>query len=399
MRMKSLLILADDLTGAADCAARCSGAGMPATIALRPPRHPPPAGALALTSDTRHLCAEAAARRVYELVASTRSLAGVTWYKKIDSTLRGNIGAELDAMLVALGRDCALICPAFPAQRRGLRDGYLVSPMPAAPAHLPTLLGQQTPRPVATIALEDVRAGGERLAKRLADARREAQLLVADAMAEQDLEAILDAAARSLPDALLCGSAGMVGALVARQLHAGPANTTRADAALPGGARALLVVGSGSTMARRQIAYLCQHQQVELIEVAPALGEPDGRPPTTDHRLPTTIDDIVLGSRFSVLRDMLLHLPEPPPDAGLEGPAARACAARLAEVAQPLIARLRPAPLILAGGDTASLVLGRLGVEQLTVLRELLPGIALARGADAAGQQILVILKAGNHGD
>ncbi len=39
---------------------------------------------------------------------------------KIDSTLRGNLGAELDAALAALGRDHALICPAFPAQGRGL---------------------------------------------------------------------------------------------------------------------------------------------------------------------------------------------------------------------------------------------------------------------------------------
>src|SRR5206468_1142263 len=108
------------------------------------------------------------------------------WYKKIDSTLRGHLGQELDALLDTLGRSCALVCPAFPAQRRGLADGYLViDPVPAQPLHLPSLLARQSGRSVAAIGLDDVRGGVDRLAERLlAQRARGAELLVADALDE-----------------------------------------------------------------------------------------------------------------------------------------------------------------------------------------------------------------------
>jgi len=70
------------------------------------------------------LPADLAAQRVRALAAGMGEHAESTWYKKIDSTLRGHLGQELDALLDTLGRSCALVCPAFPAQRRGLVDGY-----------------------------------------------------------------------------------------------------------------------------------------------------------------------------------------------------------------------------------------------------------------------------------
>jgi uncharacterized protein YgbK (DUF1537 family) len=375
-----LLILADDLSGAADCAARCRRAGMEITISLRAPAPPLPSGGLAFTSDSRHLPSAAAARRVAELVAGLRELAGITWYKKIDSTLRGNIGSELDAMLDTLGRPCAVICPSFPAQNRGLRAGYLRSPLPMArPAHLPTLLAQQSRREIAAIPLADVEAGAERLADRLAAAcAQAAQLLVVDAMTDQDLRTILAAVAHVLPDALLCGSAGLVGTLTLARSADEPRHSDGAGIAQPGGA-ALLVVGSGSATAHRQIAYLRQYSRIDAIEIDLAADAP-----TEDRRTEG---------------DVLLHLPEPSPQVALDGPHARARAAQLAEAALPIIAGSRPALLALVGGDTAIEVLSRLGIERLTVLRELLPGIPLTVGVDAAGDRRFVIVKAGNHGD
>jgi len=44
-------------------------------------------------------------------------------YKKVDSTLRGNVAAETDAALTASGADLALVAPAFPAAGRTTRDG------------------------------------------------------------------------------------------------------------------------------------------------------------------------------------------------------------------------------------------------------------------------------------
>src|SRR5690349_4479614 len=169
----SLVILADDLTGAADCAARCRQAGVPATICVQPPSIPLPMGAVAVTTDSRHLSPACAAERVRSLLASLRSGHIATWYKKIDSTLRGNIGAELDAMLDTLGQTCVVLCPAFPAQGRGLEGGHLVGTvLPAHPVHVPTLLAGQSMHCVEAIPLSSVRAGSEALARRMDAAHR-----------------------------------------------------------------------------------------------------------------------------------------------------------------------------------------------------------------------------------
>jgi uncharacterized protein YgbK (DUF1537 family) len=353
---------------------------------VRPPAAPLPPGVVAFTSDSRHLPPDAAARRVRDLAGALGHLDGAVWYKKIDSTLRGNIGAELDALLGALDRSCAVVCPAFPSQRRGLHDGYLVCEPPTSdPPHLPALLARQSRHQVAAIPLGAVRAGAEHLAALLAAHAEAARLLVIDGLTDADLRSILDATSRALPGALLCGSAGLVGALAATW----PTPSTRdaeasAPAQLTGAGPALLVVGSGSAAARRQVAHLRRHWPVEAIEIA-------------DAEVSSFLDTCspAPGSRWP---DILLHQPEPPPRAALDGADARARAAALAEAAHAVIARVGPRLLVLVGGDTAIHVLDRLGVERLAVLRELLPGIPLARCV-GDGPAPLVVLKPGGFGD
>jgi uncharacterized protein YgbK (DUF1537 family) len=295
------------------------------------------------------------------------------WYKKIDSTLRGHIGQELDALLDALGRSCALVCPAFPAQRRGLADGTLViDPAPAQPLHLPTLLVRQSRRAVAAIGLADVRGGASELAERLRQQRsRGAELLVADALEEADLQTVLDATLSALPDALLCGSAGLAGTLAAHVAQQSLPHDRLATRPVSG--PALLVIGSGSPMAQRQIAFLKQRGLVAACEYPAAPANATG--------------------------DILLHLAAPAPGAAIDGPAARQLAAQLAGAALPLIDAAHPGLLVLSGGDTAISVLASMGVTRLQVQRELLPGVPLTHGVDAAGRTHAIVLKAGNHGD
>jgi uncharacterized protein YgbK (DUF1537 family) len=242
--------------------------------------------------------------------------------------------------------------------------------------HLPTLLREQSRQPVELIGLEDVRAGAAHLAERLDGARHSSRLLVADALTDDDLRTLLEAAALALPLALLCGSAGLIGALA----HTLPGSKP-SDPAIDMPGSVLLVVGSGSAMARRQIEYLREHHPVTAIEIKPEDKEQNPQVDT------------------SSAQDILLYLPEPAAGAELDGSAARACAECLAASALPLIDRLRPALLVLAGGDTAYHVLSRLNVRRLEVQRELLPGMPLARGGGADGREHRVLLKAGNHGD
>src|SRR5262245_23965054 len=115
-----LTILADDLTGACDTGTLFAGGGaVPVTV------WPQPAAGAAvrvLDTESRALSATVAARRVE---AAARRAASPRYFKKIDSTFRGHVGAEVNALLLASGAVSAVLTPAFPAQGRTVLDRLL----------------------------------------------------------------------------------------------------------------------------------------------------------------------------------------------------------------------------------------------------------------------------------
>lgn len=119
-----ILALADDMTGALEVGAKFSGAGIETIVSTEPV---PMTGATAvvLDTETRHVDAETAAREIRRFVEGSRGLAPQLIYKKTDSTLRGNIAAELRA-LAALFPDWRIgYAPAYPALGRRVIGGNL----------------------------------------------------------------------------------------------------------------------------------------------------------------------------------------------------------------------------------------------------------------------------------
>ena len=116
-----LIIIADDLTGAADSAGFYATLGLTALACLRPGVCPS-TDVLAISTNSRDLNRGEAAERTRRATEATLRGANAHdrawWFKKIDSTLRGHPGAELAAVMSALGAECALVAPAFPAQGR-----------------------------------------------------------------------------------------------------------------------------------------------------------------------------------------------------------------------------------------------------------------------------------------
>ncbi len=111
-----LRLLADDLTGALDSAARFVPLVGSVPVVWSGPI---PAGTVAIDSGTRDLTAEAALPIVRRL---SGALAGGTIaFKKIDSLLRGHVALELD--VCRAGFDACVLAPAFPFQGRVTRGG------------------------------------------------------------------------------------------------------------------------------------------------------------------------------------------------------------------------------------------------------------------------------------
>ena len=134
--MIQLAVIADDLTGAADTAIRSGVSVRPSSwfpIGTCRSRSTRLRSGPGVYTDSRHLSPADAAARVRQAGLSVKKLAASLIYKKIDSCLRGNIGAEVEALLGVLGSPCAFIAPAHPAQgRTTLHDIHFVRGVPLA---------------------------------------------------------------------------------------------------------------------------------------------------------------------------------------------------------------------------------------------------------------------------
>ncbi len=369
MPQRTLLLVADDLTGAADCAAYAPALGVPAAIYPQAPPLVRTHGLQAFATNSRALGPDAARSALMDSLTGQRDGPAKDCFKKIDSLLRGNVGAEVEAMLEALSASAALICPALPAQGRSVVDGRLAHA--ANGARIADVLAAQSTLPVAHIGIDAVRGAGRALLQAMQAAAGAARLVIADAQTDADLDALVAAWRAETPSGLLCGSAGLAAAWL-RALA--PPGGAPLDTLNPIPPVDLVVVGSASAMAHAQIAAVGAQLDVHVVEVG------RGAPPA-----------VAPGAR------LLLHLPRP-----ATSPAHDECAASAQSLADAAFAHMQRAPvhhLLVAGGDTAQAICARLGIARLDVLRANLPGMPTCAAQSLRAAPLWVTLKAGNHGN
>jgi uncharacterized protein YgbK (DUF1537 family) len=400
------LIVADDLTGAADCGIAFARAGLETVVvwdAARAGDHT----VVALDTESRFLApAAATARQVAETAARWRP--GTRVYKKIDSTLRGQPAAELvgqlDFLAARLGRaPMVVLAPAFPATGRTTEGGRILvagRPLEETPlwardhtyetAHLPSVLAG-VGLGCETADLAAVRDGVAAMERRLRAARdRGVAAVVCDAVTVFDL-GIVAAATLPLADEILwMGTGGLSGRLAEQLAPSGDA----VAATLPGAAEpvvgdgrsVLVVVGSVAEASRRQADRLSAGDRVVRLEIAAEdlLAGPDGAAwNALGHRLAEAV---------AARRDVLVLIAaEDRPDLsrGVE------YAGLLARWLAPVTADI--GALVMTGGDTARSLLTGLGATGIVLCDEVEPGVPLGRTTGAA--RLPVISKAGAFGD
>jgi uncharacterized protein YgbK (DUF1537 family) len=217
----ALLIIADDLTGAADTGARFAGCGIATRLLMdwRQDFSTFADSVVVVNTDTRHSPPEAAADRVRQFVAAASQAGIPALYKKVDSTLRGNVGVELDAVLDMCPEAAMVFAPALPPAGRTVRDGIMhVDGVPLAASHVAgdplhpirnsevqAVLGAQ--HPVVQVSLDQLRGscdiewtpGG---------------IHVCDAETDADLAALAGHCRQTGVPLCYAGSAGLAGHLI-----------------------------------------------------------------------------------------------------------------------------------------------------------------------------------------
>ncbi|TAN55174.1 MAG: four-carbon acid sugar kinase family protein [Betaproteobacteria bacterium] len=225
-----VLILADDLTGAADCAAAFLGRAARVAVALDAGALPR-AAVVAIDLDTRRRSERAARRIVREALAGRAAQRRGILFKKIDSTLRGHVVAELAAARAALGpRRPVIFAPAFPAQRRVVRNGRVYVQRKAL--------------------------GGD-----VCEALARSGIEILDAATDVELDAIARHGLAMRPRPLFVGSAGLAKALARTLPRRRPAKATIEPRPV------VSVVGSASPVSARQAQRLSRSKPARSAHV------------------------------------------------------------------------------------------------------------------------------------
>lgn len=232
----SIGIIADDLTGANDTALQFHLRGCNTQIILDHNAVPGTmihTQAWAVSTESRNCDVEIAKEKVK---AATKNLLDnfhiEHFYKKIDSTLRGNIAQEILAMLEVLKWDAAIVLPAFPNEGRITVGGYhLLKGIPIErtelardphspiyESHIPTILKRQLPEEkkelVSLIELSTVMKGAGPILVKLNELISQGKkLIVIDAVSTIDIEQVILASEKCTHKILPCGSAGAAQAL------------------------------------------------------------------------------------------------------------------------------------------------------------------------------------------
>jgi len=419
-RKLEIAVIADDLTGAADTGVQfCPVIG---PMYLMGPDVPDlsgwaliPAG-LAVFTGTRHVAAAAAGRIAGNVAMQIRSLNPRAVFKKIDSCLRGNIGAETDALVLDMGCTASFVAPAFPQQGRiTVADWHRVNGVPVAEteigrdplcpvreSRLSVLLSGQSRLQVGRVDLTDMEEGMDVLVARVQTLLKSGCRHIAfDACLPEHLHAVVNLARHRFSGILLVGSASLAASLAdslsKSEAESLPKRLTKRLAGSPGVQavplcrpklkKSLFVCGSASRVLAAQREMLARHAGFPEQVLDPVLLS---LPEATQSRRRLAENLAATWLEGGLILCIAPFSPKAPaPDRVIQG---------FSEVTAALIRLSSPDGVFLSGGDTAEAVCRRIGVKAIRLIEEILPG--LVRGELVGGRHdgLSVVTKAGTFG-
>jgi uncharacterized protein YgbK (DUF1537 family) len=371
-------VIADDLTGAAELGAVGWRYGLRAEVIVSGDPGTGP-DLICIDTDSRSCCREESAKRAASAAAKLRQ-AGAKWiYKKVDSVLRGQVIAEVEAIMRQLDVSRALLAPANPSLGRTIRDEtYFIHGRPIHEtefAHDP-----EYPRKSSRV-LEMLSAPGSVSISisRPECATTRAGIVVAEVDSPADLRLWVG---RKTSDTLPAGGAEFFGALLAAEGHAAKPGRRPASPV----ERELFLCGTVSESSR-------EFTRVARVRGTPVFSLPDELarrpefPATEEKRIAQeTIESfrshqrVILNVGLPLISDRAI---------------ARSLTGHLVRIAQLVIRNSNPDHIYVEGGATAAALLRKMNWHHCEVVEELAQGVATL--AIAGDNAVKVTIKPGSY--
>ena len=398
-----LLIIADDFTGALDTGVQFAARGIKTRVvvgadAALTHRN---ADVLVVDTETRHLPAAKAYEAVERLVRRAGHAGFAYLYKKTDSALRGNVGAELAALLNASGSRQLAFLPAFPQMNRVTKNGvqyidgvpvtespFGVDPFePVRHAAVTELLAEQTDLPAA--AFPALAADG--------NVPTANGILIFDAATVEDLRSTGRALLNNGGLHVLAGCAGFA-AVLPELLGLGGADVTR-PALDP---RLLVICGSVNAITLAQLDKAEQAGFTRLRLTPHQKLTPDYWYSDEGQAALKKIEETLAAHPYNIIETNDEGGNEPTTAAadalGLTREEMRVrIAGGIGQLVGAIFASPSVGTLLLTGGDTLLQCMNSVGVHELEPICEMERGVVLARFG-CNGTTRYVITKSGGFG-
>ncbi len=395
--MQKMLLIADDFTGALDTGVKFSEAGIHTVVSTNADFDPAmyqEDTVLVLCVPTRHLGAQEAYQTVRAIVERFSGRVD-TIFKKTDSALRGNIGAELQAMLDGSGCGMLAYLPALPAMnritRRGIQyiDGLPVSQSafgkdpfePVRDDSIPTLLGRQCSARVQVVPVGQ-----------MPQPAAKPTIFVFDSLTQDDIYDSVQALRAAGQTKLIAGCAGLAEALARTDAAKRPVSPAESKAGL------LVVCGSVNPISLRQMDEAERqgtprvHLPAEFLLNDTPVNEGENKPfydmligICRQH------DKVLIDSRQSPGQPMLQN------SGILLEQLRQRIAIRLGQLLRALLEENRDKRLMIIGGDTLLGFMTAIHCTELMPQRELTDGMVLS-SLEKDGGIYQVITKSGGFG-
>ena len=373
-------VIADDLTGAAELGAIGWRHGLRAEI-VRNGKPGSGADLVCVDTDSR-ACEPAAAAKRAAAAAKMLRAAGATWiYKKVDSVLRGQVTAEIEAVMKQLKLSRALLLPANPSLGRTIRGGqYFVGGKLihktefARDPHFPRRSAQVLQLLKVPNFFSLRVANGDRA---LADGT----IVIGDAATAADVQGWTGSCD---PQMLPAGGAEFFNALLGQKNFRAESGGRIAKTLSVGGE--FFIVGT-STLAARKFVVAERRKKTPVFSLPQELA---WGAVFSAAAVEAVTQRVV--AALALQPRVILNVVLPPVR---DAEVARCLSDHVVRVAARVLRQLPAARVFAEGGATAAELVRRMGWARLEVVRELAPGVAtLAVGGD---ENFLLTIKPGSY--
>lgn len=402
--MPKLLIIADDFTGALDSGVQLAKQGVNTAVTIGVPSGLDPISeVLVVDAETRHLDPGSAGRKISELLDQINGNRFEYVYKKTDSTLRGNIGSELSALLYSAASRELIFVPAFPKTGRTTVNGRQL--LDGVPLEM-TIFGRDPLNPVIVSIISELIARQSDVATTVVKPPRfegfgngadQPRIYIFDAKSDIDLAEIARFLKQTGHCRLMAGCAGFAEFLPALlELKAKPVIRESCPAGL------LIVNGSLNEVSIQQATF-AEEQGFPTLKIPLEMLLADLESAQTSPQWRQILE-------FSANRPDLMittvKCREDASDAILQGrklgwPAERVhlkIAENLGRIIREIIqCSTEHRTVVVFGGDTALGIVRAIQANSIVPLAELFPGVVLSTVVHEQGT-IQLITKAGGFG-